>query len=496
VALTTEVSGNLLLIKDPNETLVTTLPNGSHTIDWVAAYNTFRTVFGDDYDFVGFFIDVASGMPNDLGAASYPVFNDITGIGVNPFDNRASYSSAKLRGISWYGQATLSGVVLVQMTELLHELGHYWLAYVNYKDSSGTTQTLLHQDWVWSPGQQNAHWGRWPDKANSSMGYDEAQWIDNGNGTWDRYQRDDTQAVDDAWFGYWSLEQYLMGLVPASATPSNIIQNPNPTVPSVWPPVHSTTGPYTPTPNAAQITVAMVQAEEGVRNPDYMSSQRVFHQGFVIITKSTAAASSNPFVATCEGWRAAHALNFRSKVSGQAMLDTSLLRGNYSDLYVKDNDADTGTGLSSGVFWLSPDLWVRNSQDGGTTNQETIRGQDNFIYVRIRNKGAQPYDNVSVNVYLANFDNRALPGTQFLYPPDWNPAGLIGNISVGTVPTATAGGDGTVVVNVRWPTSQIPPATGWHPCLLCEVIPMETTPSGLQQVWQNKKLAQRNITII
>src|SRR5205814_1387882 len=37
---------------------------------------------------------------------------------------------------------------------------------------------------------------------------------------------------------------------------------------------------------------------------------------------------------------------------------------------------------------------------------------------------------------------------------------------------------------------------GWHPCLLAEVIPMALTPTGLHHVWENPKLAQRNVTII
>jgi hypothetical protein len=47
-----------------------------------------------------------------------------------------------------------------------------------------------------------------------------------------------------------------------------------------------------------------------------------------------------------------------------------------------------------------------------------------------------------------------------------------------------------------WSVAQIPPAAGWHPCLLVEVIPMEITPSGLHHVWENRKLAQKNVTII
>src|SRR5262249_44579310 len=50
---TTEVDGNLFIIRDPSQTLVTVVgPN--QTYDYVAAYNLLRGTFGDDYDFVSF----------------------------------------------------------------------------------------------------------------------------------------------------------------------------------------------------------------------------------------------------------------------------------------------------------------------------------------------------------------------------------------------------------------------------------------------------------
>src|SRR5262249_52666494 len=170
---TTETAGDLFLIKDPDGTLVVTLSNGQKTIDFLGAWNLFRAVFGDNYDFVGFFLDTPSGMPVGLGSASSSVYNAVTGIGVPIFDGRGSFNTNKLLSFAWYGASTPTGAPTLTLTEMLHELGHQWLASANYKDSSGQTQTLLHQDWIWNPNQSGLHWGRWPDHRNSCMSYDQ-----------------------------------------------------------------------------------------------------------------------------------------------------------------------------------------------------------------------------------------------------------------------------------------------------------------------------------
>ena len=176
------------------------------------------------------------------------------------------------------------------------------------------------------------------------------------------------------------------------------------------------------------------------------------------------------------------------------MVDTSLLQNNYSDLYIKDNDADTGLGTSTGTFWVSPDFWVRNIDDNGPVHQTTIRGQSNWIHARVRNRGSQTYNNVTVNFYLANFGT-LVPGTEFLYPLDWNPQGFLGSATI-SVPATSGSTEGTAIAKIEWTADKIPTGAGWHPCLLCEVIPMEVEPSRLHHVFENKKLAQRNITII
>jgi hypothetical protein len=402
-------------------------------------------------------VDVGSGMP-DIGNAETIVFNNVTGINQSSTNNRSTWGSTKLLGRfhhTWFSLRTL-----------LHELAHQWCAYVDYRDTaSGTTQNLLHQDFPTLPGQSGFHWGRWVDNDNSCMDYDRADWINNGGITFNRTRHYEDLTSDEQWFAYWSLDQYLMDLIPASdVTNFMIVQNPSPAISD------STVGPYIPNPSAVNVRITNIQYEEGARNPSYLNSQHVFHQAIIVITKNTTIPTT--FITNSQNWRTRHTANFRRASTGRAMVDTSLLYSNYSQIYIKDNNADTGIRNSSGVFWLSADLWVRNIDDNGPDNQTTIRGKSNWIYARIHNKSRQAYNNVTVNFYLANYSS-LVSGTEFLYPVDWNPQGLLGSVAIPTVPAASAGIDGEYIAKLEWTADKIPPSLGWHPCLLCEIIPME-----------------------
>lgn len=69
-----------------------------------------------------------------------------------------------------------------------------------------------------------------------------------------------------------------------------------------------------------------------------------------------------------------------------------------ADLYIKDSPVDIGnepdaetTASFGNVFWNSPDIWIRQTNDG-FTNQvsepiEYTSGVPNYIYVRVKNKG-------------------------------------------------------------------------------------------------------------
>ncbi len=62
------------------------------------------------------------------------------------------------------------------------------------------------------------------------------------------------------------------------------------------------------------------------------------------------------------------------------------------DLYTKDNENDDGyepSNISDDGF-NSPDIWVRNARDGGTSHQIALMGDTNYVYVRVHNRNDVP----------------------------------------------------------------------------------------------------------
>ncbi|HYP52987.1 MAG TPA: S8 family serine peptidase, partial [Pyrinomonadaceae bacterium] len=180
------------------------------------------------------------------------------------------------------------------------------------------------------------------------------------------------------------------------------------------------------------------------------------------------------------------------------------------DLYIRDTAGDTGTvPQPNWGFWDSPDIWVRNNDDNQTAHQNTVRGRDNFIHARVRNRGSQPSHPCWVRFYITTFAN-----TQFRYPFDYkpntssSPGGTPGNLRpassfptpatyfVGMQRVASVPAGGSVVAKVRWPRTLIPPAANWHPCLLVEVSPHDGPAPAGPYVWENNNLAQKNISIV
>ncbi len=65
-----------------------------------------------------------------------------------------------------------------------------------------------------------------------------------------------------------------------------------------------------------------------------------------------------------------------------------------ADLWMKDTDEDLGNepNNESSIFYISDDIWVRNSNDGliNQESQNPLGGSTNYVYVRVRNRGCQP----------------------------------------------------------------------------------------------------------
>ncbi|MGG9962001.1 hypothetical protein [Ferruginibacter sp. SUN106] len=155
------------------------------------------------------------------------------------------------------------------------------------------------------------------------------------------------------------------------------------------------------------------------------------------------------------------------------------------DLWMKDDTTDiAGNDNWAGKFWNSPDIWIRNNDDDGTTHQNAEYGQDNWIYARVRNKSAT----VAVKHFVVAFNVKQFAGTQFNYPADFLPG-----IAAASGFDLAAGS--SMIVKARWPKNLVP-AAGTHACLIAAVITRGEHPATNKFVWESNNLAQKNLTIV
>jgi hypothetical protein len=127
------------------------------------------------------------------------------------------------------------------------------------------------------------------------------------------------------------------------------------------------------------------------------------------------------------------------------------------DVYLRDFVGDTGDP-HTGAISASPDIiLLPNAEAGpqaafgegsGTENSNTLgfeaeAGQDNFIYVRARNRGGSAAINVQAQVFWA-------PVATLLTPDLWSPVGSV------VIPSVPSGEILTVSDGITWPSAAIP----------------------------------------
>jgi len=154
------------------------------------------------------------------------------------------------------------------------------------------------------------------------------------------------------------------------------------------------------------------------------------------------------------------------------------------DLWLRDDPGDPGADSWGGTFWNSPDLWIRNADDGGTTHQLPEYGQDNWFHARVRNKAGAG----AAQHFVVTFHSRGFAGTQFVYPGDFLPC-IAARAAFDLAPGATR------IVKARWPRALVPPE-GSHTCLLASVITRSDHPVAGRHVWEHNNLAQKNLTVV
>ncbi len=174
------------------------------------------------------------------------------------------------------------------------------------------------------------------------------------------------------------------------------------------------------------------------------------------------ALLSDPATGTPQGGGVAGAIGVMPDL--RAIIEETL--GLVPDVYLRDNLADTGVVPSTGSISASPDVILRPTvvpdpnaafgEGSGTENSTTLgyeatANSDNFIYVRMRNRGAATADDVTATVHWS-------PVATLLTPDLWT---LIGTSAPVTVPV----GDTLVVTDpVVWPAPEVPGAG--HYCMV------------------------------
>jgi hypothetical protein len=154
------------------------------------------------------------------------------------------------------------------------------------------------------------------------------------------------------------------------------------------------------------------------------------------------------------------------------------------DLWVRDDPGDPGGNFWAGRFWDSPDLWIRNSDDGGTTHQPVEHGQDNWFYARLRNRSAT----AKARHFVLTFNVKPFLGTEFVYPGDFLPC-------IAAAAGFELGPGDETVVKARWPAALVPPA-GTHACWLAAVLTRGDPPVAGRHVWEHNNLAQKNLVVV
>lgn len=168
------------------------------------------------------------------------------------------------------------------------------------------------------------------------------------------------------------------------------------------------------------------------------------------------------------------------------------------DVMMRDCIADNGDivppGYNCGSFYYSPDVWIRQNNDGGTIDQAAIVGQTAYVNVTLRNRGNATSSCGVLSVYYLDPTPTAAN-----WPTHWinfTFNGIIRGDVVGHRDVCAMAPGETRTLVVPW--HNVPANIGVHHCLLVRWIasddPMQT-PEGVNvstNVFGNNNVVHRN----
>ncbi|MBN1991821.1 MAG: right-handed parallel beta-helix repeat-containing protein [Anaerolineae bacterium] len=163
--------------------------------------------------------------------------------------------------------------------------------------------------------------------------------------------------------------------------------------------------------------------------------------------------------------------------SNDVQTQTVAVSSDVIDLWARDNDSDNGD-VPTTSFWQSPDIWVRNADDGGLEHQNPLSGTTNYVYMIVRNRGsAASHTGDTIKVYWHE-------PSLGIKCDDW---ALIGTATTNSIAPTT----GTQLLKFSW----IPTRTG-HTCLHGEINSADDPVVHQCDIPWDNNLSQRNVDII
>ncbi|HMC76289.1 MAG TPA: hypothetical protein VKH34_04125 [Vicinamibacterales bacterium] len=248
------------------------------SIDTFAVAKKFYATHPDNYDQILLWSDQP--LIRDAFAYELNIANEVRGIGDTIYDtSRLAGSAGRLRSLvmmDWLGKYPEDPTAKFlgennTLSVLGQEVGHRWLAYVDFRDRTGTrSQALL--------GRDDQHWSFFLDSDASVMEGNDIE--DLGGGQF---------RTVDAVKRYSRLDQYIMGLIPPSSVGTFFyVESPNsPKVRGDAPQINvSFTG------TRRDVLVDDIIAVNGQRIPSSADTSKTHRQAFIYIVSSGRSAEA------------------------------------------------------------------------------------------------------------------------------------------------------------------------------------------------------------
>jgi len=250
----------------------------SSSLDTVAVAKKFYSTHPDSFDQILMWTDQP--LVRDAFAYEVTVANEVRGLGQDIYDLSTSFGSGgRLRSMvvmDWIGKYPDDPTQKFlgennTLSVLGQEVGHRWLAYVDFRDHTGARSDAL-------LGRDLAHWSFFFDSDASVMEGNDIE--DQGGGQF---------RTVDAVKRYSRLDQYMMGLIPASQVPTFFyVENPSSNKQRGDAPQVNIS--FTGT--RRDVLIDDVIAINGARSPTSDVAPHTFRQAFIYIVSNGRTADS------------------------------------------------------------------------------------------------------------------------------------------------------------------------------------------------------------